>query len=587
MQQREQYREPDGAADAERALLGVPFAVGYRPSVTSTLGLLEDGGRFGGGLSVMLRDVERMMAHPAVTSPYSYYKAGIANCTFKVRAANREQAKFAHDTLMRFWERSLRQAQLAYDYGWCGYEVMYRYSRGYLQYEGVQDLHPLDAWAVTDRGEWRGLAAQGSTDFYGRDPGRKLFLWGPRHWPAKGLWITHANRWNRWYGRSQLYGAWRPWRRLATRDSAEEMLDGGFYRFAYMGPIVRYPVKAFRQPGGSMDYDAAREKAREIAENAKTGMSVALPGSRDEKGNYEWEIEWGGKTGFDGSALLSYVERLYKEIALGVGVPPELIEAADTGSGWSGRKVPLIGFYTQQVENARSLARQFQWQVIDPLLRWNFGKKAWCEVEVEVEVPRAVSGEPPPGQQPGQPGAGADPLAALMGGGGAGKQPQPPGGEEGQGAPRGGGLADLLAGAEMGFELSLADYRPCRLKRGKNRGKLVWKSARSGRVRWTLPGRGRPKAPGPAQVGGTPAQAQEPERAPDRGEVLARIKAMLRDPSQIDGAGIREALDDLLSLDPADVRAMRAQVDLGGGGAGAGGGKKGRSTATAAGAGAS
>ena len=59
--------------------------------------------------------------------------------------------------------------------------------------------------------------------------------------PAKALWYAHEARYNQHYGRSALRGAWRPWRRLAWKDGAESVVDGGVYRFAYCGPVVGYP----------------------------------------------------------------------------------------------------------------------------------------------------------------------------------------------------------------------------------------------------------------------------------------------------------------------------------------------------------
>lgn len=432
------YHEPTSSGEAERELVGRPLSVGYKPSLSSTYLLGDDPAGYWGTMQSVLRDAEAMLRHPRVALPLEYYKSGIASAKFTVKAPSKEIAKFAHGTLSRFWERSLTQAQMSYDYGWAGYEVAYRLQRGRLEYDGLHHLHPFDVWAVTDRGAYRGFSVQGTLDYRGRGLNGKLFLWGPTHWPAKGLWLSHNLRFSRYYGQSQLYGAWKPWRRLAGRDAAEEVIDGGVYRFAYKGPVMRYPAKAFRKADNSLDYDAAREKAREFTEQAKAGVSIALPNTRDQQGNLEWELEWPDHT-INVDGLLKYQETLQKDIAYGLGVPPELLEASEVGSGWSGRAIPLVGFFQGQLKNARTLVRQFQWQVIDPLLRWNYGPKAWCEVEVEVELPKGLApkdqgqGAPPPGP-----------------GGAPGGAPPAPGGEAGAGGGGGGDLASLLAGTAGG-----------------------------------------------------------------------------------------------------------------------------------------
>ena len=69
--------------------------------------------------------------------------------------------------------------------------------------------------------------------------------------PAKGVWYAHNPRYNDDYGQSQLLGSWRPWRRLAWKDAAETVIDGGFYRFAYSGPVIGYPDETYQSAPGS------------------------------------------------------------------------------------------------------------------------------------------------------------------------------------------------------------------------------------------------------------------------------------------------------------------------------------------------
>src|SRR4029077_15113331 len=120
----------------------------------------------------------------------------------------------------------------------------YKVEKGLLRFSTLFDFHPMDCWALTKDGKYKGVSVhgQGPSGYHARGAVR---LWGPQRWPAKGLWLWHKRRLSRWYGLSQLYGAWLPWRRLAAKDGAEEVQDGAFYRLGYQGPLVRFNPNDF------------------------------------------------------------------------------------------------------------------------------------------------------------------------------------------------------------------------------------------------------------------------------------------------------------------------------------------------------
>lgn len=459
-----EVREPRGRGEAEDALLGMPITLDYRPSwsLANQMGLDGDGGRWAGGYSACLSQIEQMLPHPDVKLPYGIFKSAIANVKFSARAEDQEQARFGHAVLKKMWDNHLPQLQLSYDYGWCGYELCYSRDEknGTLDFETLYDLHPLDCWALTTKGRYRGFRLKGVGGLLsgaskistgGTD------LWGPGRWPAKGLWLTHDRRWDRFYGQSQLYGAWRPWRRLAGRDACEEVLDGAVYRRGYQGPTVYYPAEDFKKEGGGIDYDAARNVARQMAEQAKAGFSVALPNTLIPNTNMrKWEFGW-GESSLVIDPLLTYESNLQRQISRGVGVPPELFEASEVGSGWSGRMIPLLGFYVGQVGYARNIVRELIRQVVVPLLQWNYGKDAWFECDVELQLPPGLAPKP---EQGGPGGGGQPPTPDAM-------QPPQPGG--GNPAPDMGPLSALMPGGDGGGmqmsligedELDPAEYPP-------------------------------------------------------------------------------------------------------------------------------
>jgi hypothetical protein len=92
---------------------------------------------------------------------------------------------------------------------------------------------------------------------------------------------------------------------------------------------------------------------------------------------------------------------------LGIGVPPELLQASETGSGYSGREIPLEGYFLGQQLNATAIMEAFVRQVVTPLVRWRFGPDAKFRVKVksllETRKAQARGPQQPPGQNPQQP----------------------------------------------------------------------------------------------------------------------------------------------------------------------------------------
>jgi hypothetical protein len=590
--------EPRNADEAARALTGKPLSLGYQPSSALLYASGDPDGWLFNPYEIWI-DIERMLTHPDVCQPYERYKSGISSVEFTVKARTEEEAKFAHVQLERLWHEALEQAQLCYDFGWCAYEIAYRWKGGKLNFDTLYPFHPLDSYAVTVRGQYVGCSVHGmglapvgvslplgkvnDSVEQGAGLGSGNFkLWGPGRWPAKGLWLTHNWRWHRWYGRTQLYSAWRPWKRLAGRDCAEEVTDGAFYRCAYRGPEVRYPPEDFQKgPNESINFDAARNAAREIGDNSKAGVSIALPNSRDKDGNFKWQVNF-AEHAFDVAPLAAREDQLHKQISRGVGVPPELLEASEVGSGWSGRMIPLLGFYDGQVKNARSLVKQFLIQVVLPLLRWNFGPGAWCEAEVQVVLPPGLQpkqGTPGAGGAPGAPPAEAappdNPDTKPEGLPGGGAQAQ----GDGQGALL--SLGDVLELATVGGATDpaqqgatedagaiAAGWAQRAIKSGLRKGQTAWVSP-AGRLmpaNYTPPHARQkvaPAAKAPASGRSTsaapkaPGAKKEPRlKKATAEEVHGRIKAALADPEKIDTDTVHGIRDALLTLTVPEIQKL-------------------------------
>ena len=108
---------------------------------------------------------------------------------------------------------------------------------------------------------------------------------------------------------------------------------------------------------------------------------------------------------------------------LGIGVPPELVKAGGTGSGYSGRSIPREAFLDGQQRIADAMLQIFVEQVVKPLVLWNFGDvpfeiscKPLLKSQVENKQGQPQDPLPQPADDQGQggqppPGQGGDPGA--------------------------------------------------------------------------------------------------------------------------------------------------------------------------------
>lgn len=416
---------PKAEADYLPSLLDV-LTPGYRTSL-AIQGLFNP---MGMPLMTWRQDIEIMRRHPAIRQPLNYFKGGIAGAEFwgganpdavegspeaekglPICPENEKVGRFIKEQCERFWDRGVPTMQdSGYEYGWTGAEALYDDSDGVLKWESLKTFSPVDTYLLTRDHEPVGVRVQNVIG-----AAKNVDLWfAGTDVPAKGLWYAHQPRFGSFYGESQLLAAWRPWRRLAWLGGAEIVVDGAIVRCGYQGPIARAPSEDLQGPPGipntTLDSQGnprryARDIMRQIVEQYMAGGSVVLPSTRDDKGEFKYQLEVPTSvlTGIEG--LIGYVKYLCDEITAGIGVPPELLQAAETGSGYSGRRIPLEAFLANQQCIADAFLNMFVVQVLRPLVRWNFGDVKW-EVKVKSLIQtrtKQAQGAQKPQQQPGTP----------------------------------------------------------------------------------------------------------------------------------------------------------------------------------------
>lgn len=388
------------AAAGLESLLTRGLAAGYQPR------LPIHSSRFGPELFFhFYHDIDWMVRDDAVRLPLTWVMGPAAHAEWGVEARTQAEALFVAQQLQWFWSNAVTLVQEeGYPYGWCPGEMTYDVHDGLLVQSAFTTFNPRDADPALHPDTKRPCEVHVQNTEAGVTK-----LWGWRQdIPNKGFWYAHLARRGQRRGQSQIWAAYRPWLRLTGRDGGEELIDLGMYRLgvpiiAVDHPNINHTVKEGRaQPYAANGFTSTNDEARAISEQVKGGAGVAVP-STTKSGAREWDLRV-IQTGVNGTQLIEYVEYLERKCSKGTGVPPELFQAMQTGSGYSGRAIPLEGFLTAQNRPVGDLTRAWADQVGQPLLRWNFGPDAWCRVS-----PKPLLGSyrknawTEPGDQPGGP----------------------------------------------------------------------------------------------------------------------------------------------------------------------------------------
>lgn len=381
--------------------------VGYVPTVP-----LESMWQSGAGDMPRItfrRDLELMQLHPVVSTALDYYRSGIAGAEFwggpdhkdpsnvqgREISPDPHVAQFVLMHAERFWQRGMPMLQEGgYPYGWAPGEHIYKESGGMLVWSHLKVFSPSDGFILTYGGKPVGVRVKGIRDIpTDYDEGNRhiksgsvVDLWlASESIPAKAAWYPHRPRFGQFYGRSQLLGAWLPWRMIGWRDGMDQVINAAVYRGGYRGPIVRHPpedsqtaqtgIPATRADSRGEPRRSARDVARQIVEWAKAGAGFTLSSAQyppSMGGGAKWNVEWPEHV-MDVRPLIEAARWAEDRIMLGIGVPPELVKAGGTGSGYSGRSIPREAFLDGQQRVADAMLQLFVEQVIKPLVLWNFG----------------------------------------------------------------------------------------------------------------------------------------------------------------------------------------------------------------------
>jgi hypothetical protein len=314
-----------------------------------------------------------MRAAPLYGAEFAYQEEGSEEWRPGIRASNEVVAAFVLRQLRRIW-LDLDGLVAAQIWGWAACEVQYCLTQSRaIEVERLLPRHSNDTRALVCGGEVSGVRFLRVNE---RDNGHVDLPF------PKAIFHAHAPEPGCHYGMSILQGAYSPW--------ADKWLNGGaldvrrlfMHKDAYGGADMSYPP-------GTTNIDGKgevpnRDIAREIVEQMQAGAVTTRPSEYDPvAGKEKWTLTR-AVVPSNPQHILQYPKDLDIEEMRGMEIPDEVFMPSDAGTtGWSGKSIPMEGFYTGLDRWLIRLVSDVRKQVLMPLVAINFGPKAWFEVRTK------------------------------------------------------------------------------------------------------------------------------------------------------------------------------------------------------------
>jgi hypothetical protein len=315
-----------------------------------------------------------------------------------IKSDNQEVAAFVMRQVKRVWKFGLHKLLKAQIWGWSAVEVTYRLTNDKLvEIDKLLHRHAEDTYAITQDGEVCGVQ-------FRRIKGGNVNLLTP-----KAFWHTYNSEGENPHGSSILFGALSSW--------ADKWLNGGaldvrrlfMHKDAYGGVDTTYPPGTTTIDGVAVPN---RDIIEQVADQLKAGGTTTRPAQFDANGNEMWTLNR-ATVPSNPTHILEYPKDLDAEMLNGLEIPDDVIKSEMTGA-WQGKQVPMQAFFTAGDVWLANLFMDFRTQILDDLVKLNFGSDIEYEIETKPLAEQAFEqmqdggeseqpGEQPAAQPPAQP----------------------------------------------------------------------------------------------------------------------------------------------------------------------------------------
>lgn len=295
----------------------------------------------------------------------------------EVEGSRTDVVKFVQDQWQRIWDRSFSAIVSAKHYGYLGYEVLYKLENGRYEFDRLLDRHPWDVRPQVNDVTHK-LVGVSFTGLRGLHAMGKVTLPSPA-----ALWLTHKAKYGSWFGDSCLEPSFNPWYEKTMDAGASRMRQLRMIKDAWIGDRVYYDKdEVFITPDGITL--PAQALAAEVIENRYSGGTLCLPKRQNPTGPDYKILEYEGPTPVAGATqIMEWVHDLDWDIFDGLLIPREIVEAASSGSGFSGRSIPFLNYLVIRDEEFGSTLRQIDEQLMRPLVAVNFGAEAGLDYQIK------------------------------------------------------------------------------------------------------------------------------------------------------------------------------------------------------------
>lgn len=292
-----------------------------------------------------------------------------------IEASDPHVAAFVERNIKRIWKDYIKGLLDSQRWGWAGAEVLYKHtSSNTVEVGALLHRRSNDVRVITSGGMPAGvrfLNVKGANQ-------DRVDLCFPYC-----LWVPFRPEPGEFYGVSIMKGAQSPWWDKWQEGGALDVRRLFMHKDAYGGVDVSYPEGYTEIPsadGSTSTPVPNRDIAREMAEQIKAGGVTSRPTDRDEKGNDRWTITR-ATVPSNPAHILNYPKDLDTEILRGLEIPDDVLESTDgAGGAWAGKTVPQGAFYTGLELWLRDIIVCIKTQVMDHLVRLNFGPGHWYEI---------------------------------------------------------------------------------------------------------------------------------------------------------------------------------------------------------------
>lgn len=336
-------------------------------------------------------DIPRLQREPYVNFLRSIWVSPLQQVSWSVKTNSPQVAETVQQAFHRFWTKSVPSLMRRYFFwGYAPGGAEFRVKDGRWKLDTVRPIEPRDAQVlVWSRGQRAGEFAGFSTGSTGKVSHPYAF------------WFRGRGEFGRFYDQPPAANLFDAWTEYATRGGAKHL------RQLYMRKHSVSPAIAYFKPGETTWQDANgntqtidnKTLALTTLEAHEAGSNLAIASEFDDKGNRLWDVV-PAEVKADAKTVSEYPNQLKREMAEAVGIPFEVIQAAESGSGFSGRSVPYMTWLGLMDEYAGLLVDQFEEAPLRQLVRVNHGPKA----DFEISLKSLLKDFQEKGKQEGQPG---------------------------------------------------------------------------------------------------------------------------------------------------------------------------------------